>query len=558
MQDPVPITVVIPTRRRHGYLEATLSSLTPQARAAGAEVLVVLDGPDPAAAQIAARRGAGVVTLPVTAGLNAARNAGARAARGGLIAYLDDDVEIQAGWLEALLAGAAGAPEVGVFGGPIWPRLEGGPRGCGREPAPITSLDLGPSDRDAERVWGANMVIRGAAFERAGAFEESLHGRGDEEEWLERHRAAGGRVRYLAGAAVVHRRAGADARLPALCRAAYALGRSARANDRRKRLAPPLRGELRVLAGCTWHTAARRCPFGVVMAAHAAGRLREALAPAPPAPPAPAQPRPDFLSGDSGNVAGVRASTRAVLADAAAGARDALTLRGPRLRRAAAALPRRRVLALAIERTDRPNVLAAGLQELRRSRHELSVVTAPAGGGGKFEHLSRLLAAHPPDGFDWLLLLDDDVVLPRDFLDRFLLLAEHFQLRIAQPAHRRRSHAAWEVTRRRGGTLVRQTAFVEIGPVSAFHASTFEALLPFPPLRFGWGLDAHWSSLAQERGWRIGVVDATPIRHDLRPVAAAYAREEAVAEAQAFLDGRAYLTARQAQVTLAAHRRLPR
>ena len=33
-------------------------------------------------------------------------------------------------------------------------------------------------------------------------------------------------------------------------------------------------------------------------------------------------------------------------------------------------------------------------------------------------------------------MVDDDVVLPRGFLDRFLFLAERFGLQLAQPAHR--------------------------------------------------------------------------------------------------------------------------
>ena len=35
----------------------------------------------------------------------------------------------------------------------------------------------------------------------------------------------------------------------------------------------------RVLAGCGWHTLRRACPQGVIMGAHAAGRLVEALRP---------------------------------------------------------------------------------------------------------------------------------------------------------------------------------------------------------------------------------------------------------------------------------------
>jgi len=264
----------------------------------------------------------------------------------------------------------------------------------------------------------------------------------------------------------------------------------------------------------------------------------------------------DWASGESGIVAGVRATARAVLEDAALDARRAVALEPWRLRRAArAAPPRRRVLALAIEREGVPGLLPQARAELARSRHDVELAIGPAGAAGKFENLNALLAAHPPHGRDWLLVLDDDVALPRGFLDALLFLAERFDLRLAQPAHRRRSHAAYAVTRRQAGSVVRETGFVEIGPVCAFHASTFETLLPFPPLRAGWGLDAHWAALARERGWRIGVVDALPVRHAMRPIADSYRRDDAVAEARAFLAERAYLPAAEGARTLAAHAR---
>jgi hypothetical protein len=87
---------------------------------------------------------------------------------------------------------------------------------------------------------------------------------------------------------------------------------------------------------------------------------------------------------------------------------------------------------------------------------------------------------------------------------------------------------------------VRPTTFVEIGPVTAIHRTAFAQLLPFPDLRMGWGLDAHWAAVAAARGWRMGIVDATPILHQV-PVAGGYGREEAVAEARAFLADRPYV-----------------
>lgn len=273
-------------------------------------------------------------------------------------------------------------------------------------------------------------------------------------------------------------------------------------------------------------------------------------------PAAPAAGPDDWASGETGIVVGKRLAVRTRVEDALLDARRLATLEPRRLARAARhAPPRRRVLAIGVEREDRPNLMGAARAELARSRHDVELATCGVGGRGKFENLNALVDAHPLDGRDWLLVLDDDVALPHGFLDAFLFLAERFDLRLAQPAHRRRSHAAWRVTRRRGGSVARETGFVEIGPVCAFHRSTFETLLPFPALRAGWGLDSHWAALARERGWRIGVVDATPIRHALRPIADDYRHADAMAEGRAFLAGRPYVTAQEAQRTLAAHRR---
>lgn len=271
---------MIPTRARPGYLEVTLASVAPQARAAGAEVLVVNDGADPATDGVATRYGARVVPLPQPRGVNGARNAGVREAQGDLIVLLDDDVEAPPGWLDAMLAGAASNPEYDVLGGPIRGRLEGGgPRACGREPPPIATYDFGSEEREVPFVYGGNTAIRRAAFERVGYFDDDLSGMGDEEEWVGRLKAAGGRIRYLPDAGLDHRRAAGDARLGALTRAAYRRGREVwRHEDLHRHHARSIGDDLRILAGCGWHTVRRRCAYGIVMGARAAGSLREALA----------------------------------------------------------------------------------------------------------------------------------------------------------------------------------------------------------------------------------------------------------------------------------------
>jgi hypothetical protein len=282
---------------------------------------------------------------------------------------------------------------------------------------------------------------------------------------------------------------------------------------------------------------------------------------------APPEPE-EFLSGETGHVAGVRRTVSRTIGDAVLDLRARAAARA--LDRLVAATPRRSVLALSAYRPDSTQIEPA-IRELERTRHELRLALGSTGAvrpalaastvashlrGGKFQNLNALLQGAPD--YDWLLVVDDDVGLPRHFLDRFLALAEHFELALAQPAQTLMSHAAWRVTRRRPGSLVRETRFVEIGPVTAFRKDAGAALTPFPELRYGWGLDLHWAALAAERGWRLGVADAVPVEHERSPVGTSYSHEDAIAEAQGFLSGRPFVRATQAQETLVTQRTVDR
>ena len=181
-------SIVVPTRARPDYLRVALASIAPQATAAEAELLVVDDsGESEQTRRLAHRFGARYEAHSGPLGLNVARNTGVASTQGDLVVFVDDDVQVGDGWLDALLGAARHHPSVDVFTGPIRPRLEGRPpRSCGREGAQITSLDLGPRDTPTRFAWGANMAIRRSALERVGPFDVSLEYGGDEQEWQER------------------------------------------------------------------------------------------------------------------------------------------------------------------------------------------------------------------------------------------------------------------------------------------------------------------------------------------------------------------------------------
>jgi hypothetical protein len=278
-------------------------------------------------------------------------------------------------------------------------------------------------------------------------------------------------------------------------------------------------------------------------------------------------PAPEtFLSGEARSVGGRRARLRARVTDTALAARAALARTDAQLEVLATAAPKRDILVLSIYRPPATRLVkslpalasshghgvhyrfgsTAGPVDALADRTTVADLT-----GGKFENLNALW---PGDTPDWTLVVDDDVALPSRFLDRFIGVAERFELAMAQPAQTHSSHAAWSVTRRRGGALLRETRFVEIGPVTAFRKDAAAELIPFPPLRYGWGLDAHWAAIADEHGWKRGIVDALPVRHDEGVVAATYSGDEAIEEARRFLADRPYVPSARLQETLAVHR----
>jgi len=154
----------------------------------------------------------------------------------------------------------------------------------------------------------------------------------------------------------------------------------------------------------------------------------------------------------------------------------------------------------------------------------------------KFTLLADLLAQQKLADYDYLLITDDDVVFPREFSEHFFEIQARLGFAIAQPARTSNSFIDHPIVEQQRGVLARRTQFVEIGPVVSVHRSAFDLVLPFDLASpMGWGFEQVWAYLAAKRRLPIGIIDALPVDHSLRPVNAHYTWSDADRNRAAYL-----------------------
>ena len=176
----IAVSVVIATRDRPALLRAALGAVARSLRP-GDEVIVVDSASRPpeatAIAAAAAAAGARLVRCD-RPGTSRARNAGARAATGAVVAFTDDDCLPEPGWLQAVAGAFERHPGLGFMTGAVVP----GRRADGTAP---NGVPLSTETGDAPRAFGtdedpgvlghgANMAWDGAALVRMGGFDEAF------------------------------------------------------------------------------------------------------------------------------------------------------------------------------------------------------------------------------------------------------------------------------------------------------------------------------------------------------------------------------------------------
>jgi GT2 family glycosyltransferase len=218
------ISVIVATYNRAALLDECLDHLRRQRFEPGDEVIVVDNGStDDTCAVIRHHQRMSTVPLhhldEAAPGKSRALARAIAVASGDVLAFTDDDVNVEAAWLDAIRTAMAD-PGVALVGGPVAPRWErGAPRwlpstrdGYGRLAAPLALLDYGPGPAElgARTALGANLAVRRDVAARVGGFAPhlgKLRGTlrsGEDHDFCRRVQAAGFRAAYCPQARVQH------------------------------------------------------------------------------------------------------------------------------------------------------------------------------------------------------------------------------------------------------------------------------------------------------------------------------------------------------------------
>lgn len=177
------VSVIIPTYNRCEYLRTTINSLQEQNFLKDEYEIIIVDNNStdntPEVVEKCNREGGkkAVYIKELNLGLHNARHAGAKVAKGEILAYVDDDVICDKNWLSELIKPYNNS-ETGCVGGKILPKWEiEPPEWIKNFPKFYLSiLDDEEGPKEARWIYGCNFSVRKSLLFELGGFNPDAFG----------------------------------------------------------------------------------------------------------------------------------------------------------------------------------------------------------------------------------------------------------------------------------------------------------------------------------------------------------------------------------------------
>ena len=202
------LTVIVPTRNRPVSLAETVSCLSRQELSPAAyEIVVIDDGSVPPVVLPQNQPGPQLTVVRHSYGeRSGARNAGAAAARGNIIVFVDDDITVHSDfllrhldahhrWPGALVVGSVALPSEQMPKPFVHFRQKLEQSGIPESEGPTAVPNL---------CTAANMSIKRDDFQAIGGFDTDIVS-GEDQDFALRHRSRGGTIVFLPDAVAIHR-----------------------------------------------------------------------------------------------------------------------------------------------------------------------------------------------------------------------------------------------------------------------------------------------------------------------------------------------------------------
>jgi glycosyltransferase involved in cell wall biosynthesis len=186
MSDTPEVSIVIPTYNRSTLLRDAVNSVLRQQSNSPFEIVVV-DNNSSDDTKLIVKSLMHIhpekvrYVVETKQGNAHARNLGIRTAKGDLIAFIDDDVTVEKGWLRQLKEVLDSREDVSFVGGRVLPEWSG-PSPAWLTPdhwSPLALLDYGPEEltiagTNPRGLLTANIAFRKSVFEEVGTFSPHL------------------------------------------------------------------------------------------------------------------------------------------------------------------------------------------------------------------------------------------------------------------------------------------------------------------------------------------------------------------------------------------------